>query len=186
MRPVRGFTLIELMVVVAIIGVLSSIALPSITGAMTRARRAEQTIVRNGIHRGMTDAFMRNNYAWNPAWIASSLWEWNPALDLAATATPCNLGPPAPWIKTAGYSHWKEVEYEPEGLLRGRYGISIPSPSGAPQGESGYMNHAVSDFDSNGICVNHLDWWKATGNGDWAIDMSFITGASGLLDDGEW
>ena len=40
-NKVRGFTLVEVIVVVAIIGILSSIALPSYTSYVARARRAD-------------------------------------------------------------------------------------------------------------------------------------------------
>ena len=40
-RPAGGFTLIELMIVVAIVAILASIALPSYTSYIARARRAD-------------------------------------------------------------------------------------------------------------------------------------------------
>jgi prepilin-type N-terminal cleavage/methylation domain-containing protein len=43
MRRVRGFTLIELMIAVAIIGILSSVAIPSFTKYLRRAQTAEAT-----------------------------------------------------------------------------------------------------------------------------------------------
>ena len=43
MRFARGFTLIELMIVVAVVAVLAAIAIPSYTDYITRARFAEAT-----------------------------------------------------------------------------------------------------------------------------------------------
>jgi len=47
-RPVQGFTLIELMITVAVIALLATIALPSYRGYVVRANRtdAQQTLLR--------------------------------------------------------------------------------------------------------------------------------------------
>jgi len=43
-RTQRGFTLIEMMIVVAVTGVLSSVALPSFQGVLHQARRSEALV----------------------------------------------------------------------------------------------------------------------------------------------
>jgi prepilin-type N-terminal cleavage/methylation domain-containing protein len=54
-RAARGFTLIELMVVVAIIGLLSSIAVPSYQRMTLRAKGAERLAVMKSISRAIED-----------------------------------------------------------------------------------------------------------------------------------
>ena len=58
-RSVRGFTLIEVMIVVAIIGILASVAIPELGRMMTRAKTAERAIIVGRIKQGVADLYLR-------------------------------------------------------------------------------------------------------------------------------
>lgn len=107
-RNQKGFTLIELMVVVAIIGVLAAIAIPAYANYTTRAKVTEGLSVARGIQTDITDAWTQNgalgvatvaaaygNSGVNPSPLISSI-----VVDGGADA----VGTPAAGVVTITYS----------------------------------------------------------------------------------
>lgn len=61
MRAQKGFTLIELMIVVAIIGILAAIAIPQYQNYVTRARWAENNTIIAPIKAAVAECLQMNN-----------------------------------------------------------------------------------------------------------------------------
>ena len=57
----KGFTLLELIVVIAIIGVLSVIIIPSFTTALARSRDGRKIAELTGLHKGLSQWAQNNN-----------------------------------------------------------------------------------------------------------------------------
>lgn len=71
-RNEKGFTLIELMVVVAIIGILAALAIPMYQAQVVKARLAEVTHSMGALSSAVGRYYQDNNSSWPPALTTAS------------------------------------------------------------------------------------------------------------------
>ena len=102
MRRDKGFTLLELMIVVAIIGILGAIAIPSFTKLMMRTKRAELPT--------LVTAIREHQVAYYAEFDVYVDCAPNPAAYSAA---------PQPWAQNM--AGWDAIGYQPDGDIRGSY-----------------------------------------------------------------
>ncbi|KUM03129.1 pilin [Chromobacterium subtsugae] len=83
----QGFTLIELMIVVAIVGILAAIAIPAYQDYTKRARVTEGLALADSAKTAVTEYYASNN-----AFVASGTAPYNTSYGLATTITGSSVG----------------------------------------------------------------------------------------------
>ncbi|MEM9729444.1 MAG: prepilin-type N-terminal cleavage/methylation domain-containing protein [Myxococcota bacterium] len=168
MKRQQGFTVTELMITVVILGVLATLAIPSFTGYIYKARVTEATTFLGEIKQrqeSYRDEFGRY------ADVSSSLTDFNPS-------TIPGIDPVA-WETTA---EWTQLGAAPDGPTRfsyatiaGRPGIDAPPASSNMDGDDHwFVARARGDLDEDNTTfdleiysqANHI-YNSASGQGGW-------------------
>jgi len=149
----QGFTLMEMMIVVAIIGILAAIAVPSYQSYMQRARTAEAVTFLAEI-RQRQEAYRAEFGQYCSASAAPGTGigggAWQP------TALPTN-GDRTVWAPTAG---WDQLGASPDGPTMFQYRTT----AGAPGQATGVPSFPATDF-----------WFAAQARGDLDGDGQTVT-----------
>ena len=104
MRTNKGFSLVELMIVVAIIGILAAIAIPNFISMQLKAKRGEVP--------GNVDGIKTAELAYDAAFDGYVAAAVEPRASTALDKTT------VPWVTNAD---WTALNWAPDGLVRGNY-----------------------------------------------------------------
>lgn len=148
-----GFTLVELMVAVAIVGILASMAIPEFHKFQYRSKQSERGLMLTSIERAVEDYWMRESrypQDWGGGVSALNLWD-NPGWPPAPHKRPFRL---ANWG-----DHWSRLSLKVEGGLYYDYwGNATAQPAPQPRTVSLW---AESDLDGDRV-YNCLFWRQKT------------------------
>lgn len=159
-----GFTLIELMIVVAVIGILAAVAIPAFSGYITRSKASEAFTVLQGI-RDKEEAYF------------TEFKRYTDDLPLTpAAAPPC--GENRHWDPGVIDPGWLELGFTPDGPTYYQYDVETSYAGGVYDGST----PPVTPGTSPGWNAQARPWFRARGVGDLDCDGNpahfWITSAS--------
>lgn len=155
----RGFTIVELAVVLGIVGILTSIAIPAVSIMQVRARVTEKKTVVTTMARTLLMQYSRDS-------------RWPTPNGNTPVNPPLPVAPPIPAKFEPALGNWPLIEAVPDGICRYRYSVywtSAPNPVS-------FSILADGDVDYNGVTDTGTQTWLNTGN-DFQLSYDDISNA---------
>lgn len=151
-RKRQGFTLMELMTVVTIVGILAAVAVPTFTSYIYKARTSEATEFL-GVIRLREESYRSEFGVYCPTVTDYEALAQNANLVPDPTTTKRNAVPFAP----SGTS-WSQLGARPSGPVRFGYGVAAGTPAKFPEGlgwtssnaDFWFVGRATGDLDGDG------------------------------------
>lgn len=154
-----AFTLVELMAVVAITGILATIAIPVFQGYVMKARTTEATEF-IGVIKLRQEAYKSEfgRYAQIKGNTSTTISDFAPGNATVMASSISRSFPAGPGCDTTCATDWGQLGANPGGPVRFGYGMAAGLPATAPTGnpynytaDHWWLVRAVSDLNGNGV-----------------------------------
>jgi prepilin-type N-terminal cleavage/methylation domain-containing protein len=147
----RGFTLVELMISVAIIGLLATVALPTFRNFQFRSRQAERAVIVRALVNSLDDYFNREGrYPSGAPPLTFMNGGWNPDASPGTTRKA--------W-RTTGADDWRKLAFEVEGGVYYRYWVY----AFVQDGDRVYQIETMGDLDGDLLLDDTMKVYQYSG-----------------------